>query len=124
MNILIVDNNEPLRSFCRTVLDLEGHTVHTVDEPTYWERYKGVTSYIDLAMVNLHPVEYTPAVNVVDSLIIGNPNIHVMVLSVDWCCEPLKELINKGCMHLIVPFEAEGLIKKVNSLPSFSFMLR
>jgi DNA-binding NtrC family response regulator len=122
MNILIVDNDDTLRSFCFTVLSQSNRTIYTADNESYWQYFNREITPLNLSIINVNPYDVIPSIDIVNSLMTYNPDIQVLLLSIDVSCKAIGELMHRGCMHITIPFSVNTLITKVDSIQSLIFV--
>jgi DNA-binding NtrC family response regulator len=115
MNILIVDNCESLRSYCSHILTEEGHKVHQCGSTEFCQKYLYNGSEIDTIIVNTHPTDVSTAEEVVYVSKSVNPDISIILISINWNSKEINELVDMGCSKLLLPFNENDLIDKVNN---------
>ena len=115
MNILIVDNCESLRSYCEYILTEKGHKVHQCESSEFFRQYLYNGLDIDTILVNTNPADLSLAEEVVYVSKSVNPDISIILLSIDWDSEEIHELVEMGCSRLRLPFNESDLIDIVGS---------
>lgn len=116
MNILIVDNCECLRSYCSHVLTKKGHNVHQCESSELFRQYLYNGFEIDAIIINTNPADISLAEEVVYVSKSVNPDISIILVTINWNSKEIDELVNMGCSKLLLPFNENDLIAKVGSI--------
>ena len=114
MNILIVDNCECLRSYCSHVLTEKGHKVYQCESSDFFRQYLYKDMDIDTIIVNTNPENVFTAEEVVYVSKSVNPDISIVLITIDWNSKEINEGVDMGCSRLLLPFNDKDLIDKVN----------
>lgn len=113
MNILVIDNYDSLRELCTVILSDAGHSVISSNFTNYNRFF---TPDIDLVTINMSPIYPEPTNEAYELFRAINPNIKVLLISVNWGCETFDKLVNKGCHSLYTPFEVGALTNTVEMI--------
>jgi DNA-binding NarL/FixJ family response regulator len=112
MNVLIIDDCSILNDCCYEFLCLANHTVYQATTKNYREVLE-LHPDIEVVTINMDPCapEETKAIQEYISGLL--PHAHFIIITINYMCSILYELIQKGCQPLILPFNDTTLIELV-----------
>lgn len=116
MNILIIDNCESLRYFCKHVLLKEGHTINEADYSSYREQIENNIYEYDTIILNINPMEEELINTLYNEIMDLAPQAQILLLSINWCTKTLIKLISRGCIHLTIPFNTNDLLSIIENI--------
>lgn len=120
MKILIIDECECLRTFCAIVLSDAGHEVIQSGESDYKTVIESFHREINVVILNINPLSPEIANKVHETILIHNPDIKIIFISIPWTGNIIKDILKDGHYFLPIPFQADDLVGVCNKIFSAS----
>jgi DNA-binding NtrC family response regulator len=113
MNILIIDNTDYLREFCKHILEVEGHTIRSADYHSFKEILTNEFYNYDIIILNIFPTEEELNLKLYNEITDLAPQAQIILLTIKWDTYTLIKLLKKGCKKIEVPFNRFDLLSAV-----------